>query len=222
LGGKQSPGSNLCKPPFSHSCSPISRGNCLKNSLCVSISYGDASANKSRQEYQLCSCSPMEEAIALEAMRWRFKSSQEYQNIRVWCSLVCTPVLGTGSRRFKSYHSDLWVVGRADMQPPFKRNNPGSTPGQPTKFKPCLIVNFIWAFGRTVMHLILNQTDTGISFGDASRTTPFKRNNPGSTPGQPTKSHPCSPIGRGTKLKIWLMLVQIQSGVCGDGAIEAR
>jgi hypothetical protein len=30
--------------------------------------------------------------------------------IRVWCSLVCTPVLGTGSRRFKSYHSDLWVV----------------------------------------------------------------------------------------------------------------
>jgi hypothetical protein len=26
------------------------------------------------------SCSPTEEAIALEAMRWRFKSSQEYQN----------------------------------------------------------------------------------------------------------------------------------------------
>lgn len=26
-----------------------------------------------------------------------------------------------------------WVVGRADMQPPFKRTYPGSTPGRPTK-----------------------------------------------------------------------------------------
>ena len=26
------------------------------------------------------------------------------------------------------------VVGRADMQPPFKRIDPGSTPGRPTKF----------------------------------------------------------------------------------------
>jgi hypothetical protein len=204
LGGKQSPGSNLCKPPFPYSCSPIGRGDCLKNSSCVSIAFGNAARANLTKSTKTCSCSPTEEAIALEAMRWRFKSSQEYQNIRVWCSLVCTPVLGTGSRRFKSYHSDLWVVGRADMQPPFKRNNPGSTPGQPTKFKLCLIVNFIWAFGRTVMHLILNQTDTG------------------STPVALTKSHPCSPIGRGTKLKIWLMLVQIQSGVCGDGAIEAR
>jgi hypothetical protein len=35
--------------------------------------------SESRQEYQLCSCNPTEEAIALEAMRWRFESSQEYQ-----------------------------------------------------------------------------------------------------------------------------------------------
>jgi hypothetical protein len=36
--------------------------------------------SESRREYQLCSCSPTEEAIALEAMRWRFESSQEYQH----------------------------------------------------------------------------------------------------------------------------------------------
>jgi hypothetical protein len=36
------------------------------------------------------------------------------KNIWVWCStvLVCTPVLGTGSRRFKSYHSDFTPVAK--------------------------------------------------------------------------------------------------------------
>lgn len=79
-----------------------------------------------------------------------------------------------------------WVVGRAGMQPPFKRIHPGSTPGRPTNS---------WAFGRTVMLLTLNQADTG------------------STPVAPTKFCPCNPSGRGAKLKIWKLLVQIQSGV---------
>ena len=68
----------------------------------------------------------------------------------------------------------LWVVGRAVMQPPFKRTHPGSTPGQPTK---------IWAFGRTVMHLPLKETDVG------------------STPTAPTKPYPCDAIGRRVRLK---------------------
>jgi hypothetical protein len=97
LGGKQSPGSYLCAPPISCSCSPTGRGDRLRSDAL---------------EVQILSGVP---------------------NIRVWCSLVCTPVLGTGSRRFKSYHSDSSVVGRADMQPPFKRRDPGSTPGRPTK-----------------------------------------------------------------------------------------
>ncbi len=80
----------------------------------------------------------------------------------------------------------IWVVGRADMQLPFKQTYPGSTPGRPINS---------WAFGRTVMLLTLNQADTG------------------STPVAPTKTYPCNPIGRGAKPKIWKLLVQIQSGV---------
>ena len=60
------------------------------------------------------------------------------------------------------------------MQPPFKRAHPGSTPGQPTK---------IWAFGRTVMHLTLNQAEVG------------------STPTAPTNPYPCDAIGRRVRLK---------------------
>lgn len=81
----------------------------------------------------------MEEAIALEAMRWRFESSQEYQNrdviqrteALVWDQGVAgsNPVIPTILISKSSLH---WVVGRADMQPPFKRRDPGSTPGRPT------------------------------------------------------------------------------------------
>ncbi len=44
-------------------------------------------------------------------------------------------VVGTlrEGKAYNPYHSDhfIWVVGRADMQPPFKRRDPGSTPGRP-------------------------------------------------------------------------------------------
>ncbi len=83
----------------------------------------------------------------------------------------------------------IWVVGRADMQPPFKRTYPGSTPGRPTKS---------WAFGRTVMLLTLNQVDTG------------------STPVAPTKFYPCDAIGRHDLLKTGFIQVQILSGVLAE------
>ena len=72
------------------------------------------------------------------------------------------------------------------MQPPFKRTHPGSTPGQPTK---------TWAFGRTVMHLTLNQADVG------------------STPTAPTKDAPVTQLADVSGLKLESLRVRLSPGV---------
>jgi hypothetical protein len=83
------------------------------------------------------------------------------------------------------------------MQPPFKRRDPGTasrkqatTPGRPT--------NSTWAFGRTVMHLTLNQADVG------------------STPTAPTKRCLCDAIGRHRLLKPSVLQVQFLPGVLAE------
>ena len=97
LGGKQSPGSILCAPSISHSCSPIGRGGCLKTSQ-------RAGSNPARST-NYAPVAQLEEAIALEAMRCRFKSCQEYQ--ASGCNSVVRSLgLGPRSRGFKSYHPD--------------------------------------------------------------------------------------------------------------------
>ena len=88
------------------------------------------------------------------------------------------------------------VVGRADMQPPFKRRDPGSTPGRPT--------NSTWAFGRTVMHLPLKETDVG------------------STPTAPTKDAPVTQLADVSGLKLESCEFESRQGYCGDGATAAR
>ena len=85
-----------------------------------------------------------------------------------------------------------WVVGRADMQPPFKRRDPGSTPGRPTNF---------WAFGRTVMHLPLKKTDVG------------------STPTAPTKDAPVTQLADVSGLKLEFCEFDSRRGYCGDRAL---
>lgn len=108
-----------------------------------------------------CSCSPTEEAIALEAMRWRYllrrryanKSSQEYQ------------ISGCGVAWFALLFWEQAVVGsnpttrtrRSLAERICSRLLSGEIQVQPLGDRP----NLTWAFGRTVMHLILNQTDTG-------------------------------------------------------------
>ena len=82
------------------------------------------------------------------------------------------------------------VVGRADMQPPFKRTYPGSTPGRPT-------------FGL---------------LAQLAEQLPLKRKRVGSKPTQPTKC-PCDAIGRHRLLKTSVLQVRFLSGVCGDGAM---
>ncbi len=87
------------------------------------------------------------------------------------------------------------VVGRADMQPPFKRRDPGSTPGRPTNF---------WAFGRTVMHLPLKETDVG------------------STPTAPTKDAPVTQLADVSGLNPDCCEFESRRGYSGDRARAAR
>ena len=88
-------------------------------------------------------------------------------------------------RAYKKGRAGISRLLSGFIQVPFG-NATRTTPGRPIQS---------WAFGRTVMLLTLNQADTG------------------STPVAPTKFCPCNPSGRGAKLKIWKLLVQIQSGV---------
>jgi hypothetical protein len=89
--------------------------------------------------------------------------------------------------------TNFWVVGRAGMQPPFKRRDPGSTPGRPT-------------FGL---------------LAQLAEQPPLKRKRVGSKPTQPTKC-PCDAMGRHRLLKTSVLQVRFLSGVCGDGATVAR
>jgi len=81
----------------------------------------------------------------------------------------------------------LRVVGRADMQPPFKRTYPGSTPGRPT-------------FGL---------------LAQLAEQPPLKRKRVGSKPTQPTKC-PCDAIGRHRLLKTSVLQVRFLSGVLAE------
>lgn len=95
------------------------------------------------------------------------------------------------------------VVGRADMQPPFKRRDPGSTPGRPTKFNLWSAVKK-WAFGRTVMHLPLKETDVG------------------STPTAPTKDAPVTQLADVSGLNPDCCEFESRWGYSGDRARAAR
>ena len=95
------------------------------------------------------------------------------------------------------------VVGRADMQLPFKRRDPGSTPGRPTNFN-LWLSSAKWAFGRTVMHLPLKETDVG------------------STPTAPTKDAPVTQLADVSGLKLESCEFDSRQGYCGNGATAAR
>ncbi len=95
------------------------------------------------------------------------------------------------------------VAGRADMQPPFKRRYPGSTPGRPPNFN-LWLSSEKWAFGRTVMHLTLNQADVG------------------STPTAPPKDAPVTQLADVSGLKLESCEFDSRQGYCGDGATAAR
>jgi hypothetical protein len=97
----------------------------------------------------------------------------------------------------------IWVVGRAVMRPPFKRNYPGSTPGRPTK---------------SIQKATLKKLDLVFHFelfgllAQLAEQPPLKRKCVGSNPTQPTKCL-CDAIGRHRLLKTSVLQVQVLSGV---------
>lgn len=122
-------------------------------------------------------------------------------NIWVWCS-GSTPVRGTGGRRFNPYHSDhfIWVVKpfghTRKAERICNRLLSGEIQVQPLGDPP----NF-WAFGRTVMHLTLNQADVG------------------STPTAPTKDAPVTQLADVSGLKLESCEFDSRRGYSGDRAL---
>jgi hypothetical protein len=163
--------------PF-YSCGPTGRGGCLKNSPCV-----DSNPTRSTK----CCCSPTGRGAGLRNQRlWVSPSetltrttptsSTKYRGVAqlgielpLWkrkvagsnpaiptiypCDAIGRHCLFSASilqvsptetlreqilpgvlMLYPQHEQKYWAVGRADMRPPFKRNDPGSTPGRPSGF----------------------------------------------------------------------------------------